>query len=271
MCACVRMCRIHTHTSAHLHRLRRSLACARCGPRWTDGGHKFFALSSSNARSRIYICVRVHAHADLPWRLARAPPPNDAFSPWSHRRRCRLRATTTLARRSAMGFVLASPLPRVTSSYPLLPCSRRGTLKSAAVVVARRFPPTTTATATATTRMQDAESENSKNERGAGDADAPALSAAASRGRSANLPDSNSSQQQPPPDQRTGSRMRSGSSSGATPKRREYLDGDQSFRYVAGNRGGVDVWLVVAILAFVIPIMGVAWALHSGVVDPSRY
>ena len=59
-------------------------------------------------------------------------------------------------------------------------------------------------------------------------------------------------------------------SSGATPKRRASVQGDARFRYVAGNQGP-DIWLIFSLLLFTLPIVFIAWAFKTGLVDPSRY
>jgi len=59
-------------------------------------------------------------------------------------------------------------------------------------------------------------------------------------------------------------------SSGATPKRLESIEGSRKFRYIAGNKGP-DIWLVVAILSILLPILFIAWAFKTGIVDPSGY
>jgi hypothetical protein len=65
-------------------------------------------------------------------------------------------------------------------------------------------------------------------------------------------------------------RSRPYSSSGAIPKRLETIEGSSKFRYVAGNKGP-DVWLIVAVLSVLLPVLFIAWAFKTGIVDPSGY
>ncbi|KAF6003069.1 hypothetical protein F1559_003602 [Cyanidiococcus yangmingshanensis] len=66
------------------------------------------------------------------------------------------------------------------------------------------------------------------------------------------------------------SEQRPSSSSGATPKRLETIEGSRKFRYVAGNKGP-DVWLVVAILSILLPVFFIAYAFKTGIIDPTGY
>ncbi|GJQ10735.1 hypothetical protein GpartN1_g2526.t1 [Galdieria partita] len=43
----------------------------------------------------------------------------------------------------------------------------------------------------------------------------------------------------------------------------------ESFKYVPGAQGKVDVWFIIGLLIFVIPIVAIFWGISTGVIDIS--
>ncbi|KAK4523304.1 hypothetical protein GAYE_PCTG50G1198 [Galdieria yellowstonensis] len=42
-----------------------------------------------------------------------------------------------------------------------------------------------------------------------------------------------------------------------------------SFKYIPGAQGKVDVWFIIGLLIFAIPIVAIAWGISTGVIDLS--
>lgn len=42
-----------------------------------------------------------------------------------------------------------------------------------------------------------------------------------------------------------------------------------SFKYIPGAQGKIDVWFIIGLLIFVIPIVAIVWGLSTGVIDLS--
>lgn len=42
---------------------------------------------------------------------------------------------------------------------------------------------------------------------------------------------------------------------------------DTSFSYTKGVDKGIDIWLVVGILTFLVPVIGFAWGVANGIID----